>query len=343
VNRSLPHNLLLVGDVRTELPRLPAASVDTCITSPPYFWLRNYEVPGQIGMERQVDLWVEELRLVLRGLARVLKPEGSVWLNVADSYSRHPRYGAPAKSLLLGPERLAVALVADGWIVRNRIAWTKPNPMPNSVNDRLNATWEFVYFLTRSPHYYFDLNAIRVLHRTAFRSSDYRGTDEVPAPGRPNWAGPLAGSQSGLHRLKRYGIPGHPRGKNPGDHWALATASFRGQHFATFPKRLVERPLLATCPERVCQVCGRAWERVPQRRRERTGGEIWRSACGCGGGWEPGLVLDPFFGAGTVGLVAEALGRQWCGIELNARFAAMAKRRIEAARAERDGGERRAA
>jgi DNA modification methylase len=94
-------------------------------------------------MEGHVDLWVDELLLVFRGLARVLKEQGSVWLNVADSYSRHPRFGAPAKSLLLAPERLALALAGDGWIVRNRVAWTKPNPMPNSVADRLNTTWEF--------------------------------------------------------------------------------------------------------------------------------------------------------------------------------------------------------
>jgi len=340
MNRSLPRNLLLVGDVRTELPKLPAASVDTCITSPPYFWLRNYEVANQIGVEGQVNLWVEELRLVMRGLARVLKPEGSVWLNVADSYSRHPRYGAPAKSLLLGPERLALALSNDGWIVRNRIAWTKPNPMPNSVTDRLNATWEFVYFLTRSPRYYFDLDAIRVPHRTAQRPATGAETEASPVPVRPSWAGPLAGSQAGLHRLKRSGIPGHARGKNPGDHWSLATASFRGAHFATFPPRLVERPLLATCPERVCQRCGRAWQRI----RGGVGDEVvWNSTCRCRAGWEPGVVLDPFFGAGTVGLVAEAWGRQWCGIELNPQFAAIAHQRIDAARLARKKEERRAA
>jgi len=340
MNRSLPRNMLLVGDVRTELPRLPDASVDTCVTSPPYFWLRNYEVAGQIGMEGQVNLWVEELRLVLRGLARVLKPQGSVWLNVADSYSRHPRYGAPAKSLLLGPERLAIALAKDGWIVRNRIAWTKPNPMPNSVTDRLNATWEFMYFLTRSPRYYFDLDAIRVPHRTSSRPSGHSSVIDIVPPTRPSWAGPLAGSQSGLHRLKRSGIPGHAHGKNPGDHWSFATASFRGAHFATFPKRLVERPLLATCPERVCQRCGRAWE----RRGEGVGDQpAWGSTCSCGAGWEPGVVLDPFFGAGTVGVVAEQLGRQWCGIELSPRFAAMARERIAAARTAREEGERRAA
>ena len=332
---AMPDALLLVGDAQQQLKKLPAASVDTCITSPPYFWLRDYQVPGQIGMEEDVDLWVAELRLVFRGLSRVLKPHGSIWLNVADSYSRNRRYGAPAKSLLLGPERLALALQQDGWIVRNRVAWTKPNPMPNSVRDRLNATWEFVYFLTRSPRYYFNLDAIRIEHRSIGRpSSTPVGEDVTGAGRRPPWAGPLAGSQSGLKSLKRRGIPGHPLGKNPGDHWSFATASFRGQHFATFPERLVERPLLATCPERICRRCGRPWVRESA---------VWRPGCACRAGWQAGVVLDPFFGAGTVGVVAEAHGRRWCGIELSPEFARMALQRIELARAQRFTEQRDAA
>jgi len=326
---TLPSPLLLVGDVRRQLKRLPAASVDTCITSPPYFWLRDYQVTGQIGMEDNVDLWVEELRVVFQGLARVLKPHGSVWLNVADSYSRHPRYGAPAKSLLLAPERISLALQRDGWIVRNRVAWTKPNPMPNSVSDRLNATWEFVYFLTRSPRYYFNLDAIRIEHRTTGRTSVSPTVDAEPLPARPSWAGPLAGSQSGLRSLKRRGLPGHPRGKNPGDHWTFAPAGFRGQHFATFPERLVERPMLATCPERACRRCGSPWVQDNERQ--------WRPGCKCRAGWQAGLVLDPFFGAGTVGLVAEAFSRRWCGIELNPEFADLALKRIQRARVTRSG------
>jgi DNA modification methylase len=326
---SLSSPLLLVGDVRRQLKRLPPESVDTCITSPPYFWLRDYQVTGQIGMEDNVDLWVEELRVVFQGLARVLKPQGSVWLNVADSYSRHPRYGAPAKSLLLAPERLSLALQRDGWIVRNRVAWTKPNPMPNSVSDRLNATWEFVYFLTRSPRYYFNLDAIRIEHRTAGRTSASPTFDDQPPSARPSWAGPLAGSQSGLRSLKRRGLPGHPLGKNPGDHWTIAPASFRGQHFATFPERLVERPMLATCPERVCRRCGSPW--LEDNKRQ------WRAGCKCRAGWQAGIVLDPFFGAGTIGLVAEALCRRWCGIELNPAFADLALKRIQRARVTRSG------
>jgi len=331
--KRLPPALLLVGDVRQELKKLPTASVDCCVTSPPYFWLRDYQVAGQMGQEDNIDLWVEELRIVFRGIARVLKPQGSLWLNVADSYSRHQRYGAPAKSLLLGPERLALALQRDGWIVRNRVAWTKPNPMPNSVRDRFNATWEFVFFLTRSTRYFHDLDAVRIPHRSPTRKVDSAAEIPVPAS-RPAWAGPLAGSQSGLKRLNRLGLPGHRLGRNPGDHWSFPTVGFRGAHFATFPERLVERPLLASCPARVCSRCGLAWRRQ---------NEALRPACDCRTGWQPGTVLDPFFGAGTTAVVAERLGRNWCGIELSRDFAEIARRRIETARQRQDPEGRRSA
>jgi DNA modification methylase len=322
--------VVLVGDVRARLAELPAASVDCVITSPPYFQLRDYGARGQIGREADVDGWVDELRVVMRGITRVLKPTGSVWLNVGDSYSDHVRYGAPPKSLLLGPERLALGLMADGWTVRNRVAWTKPNTMPTSVGDRLATKWEFVYFLTRSRRYHFDLDAVRVPHRSESRTSKLaRGTRPVVAGGtRKRWAGPLAGSNTGLARMKSRGLVGHPLGKNPGDVWSIATSNFRGQHFATFPAELVVRPLLATCPERVCRACGTPWNRPATRARRRS----LLPSCRCRGGWQPGMVLDPFFGAGTVGLVAEQHERDWLGIELNPRFATLASRRIKAAR-----------
>jgi DNA modification methylase len=330
-----PRGVVLVGDVRTRLDELPAASVDCVITSPPYFQLRDYGVKRQIGMEPDVDGWVDELRLVMRGIARVLKPTGSVWLNVGDSYSRHARYGAPPKSLLLGPERLALGLVADGWTVRNRVAWAKPNTMPTSVPDRLATKWEFVYLLTRNRSYHFDLDAIRVPHRSA-RGPSRQATSATSglASRRPGWAGPLAGSNAGLQHMKARGVVGHPLGKNPADVWTIATSNFRGQHFATFPTALVVRPLLASCPERVCRACGTPWCRPPTRVRRADGQRpSLKSSCACRRGWQPGVVLDPFFGAGTVGLVAEQHGRDWLGIELNPRFARLATRRIETARA----------
>src|SRR5450759_3518056 len=145
-----PRRQLLIGDAAETLRLLPTGSIDCCITSPPYFQLRDYGVTGQLGMEPQIDDWVANLRAVMREVARVFKPTGSLWLNLGDAYSRGSRYGAPTKSLLLGPERLLLGLAADGWLVRNKVVWAKPNPMPHAVRDRLNTTYEVVYFLTRS-------------------------------------------------------------------------------------------------------------------------------------------------------------------------------------------------
>jgi hypothetical protein len=160
-------NTILVGDVRQRMSEIAANSIDCVITSPPYFQLRNYREPDQIGLERAVGEWVENLRAVLVEIARVLKPSGSVWLNVGDTHSGHVREGALPKSLLLGPERLGLALIADGWLIRNKIVWAKRNPLPSSARDRLACTWELVYLLTRSPTYFFDLDAIRVPHGSA--------------------------------------------------------------------------------------------------------------------------------------------------------------------------------
>lgn len=158
---SLPRNTILIGDVRERLAELPAASVDTIITSPPYFGVRDYGHQRQLGAEQDVEGWVSGLRDIACELARILRPTGSLWLNLGDSYSRRPAEGAAPKSLLLGPSRVALALVRDGWTLRNEVIWAKSNPMPSSVTDRLTTTHELIYFLTRSPRYYFDLDPIR--------------------------------------------------------------------------------------------------------------------------------------------------------------------------------------
>lgn len=125
---ALPRRQVLVGDAREQVRRLPTASVDCCVTSPPYYQLRDYGVAAQLGTEPHVEGWVESLCVVLSEVARVLKPTGSLWLNLGDGYSRHPRYGAPSKSLLLGPERLLLALAADGWLVRNKVYLGQAEP-----------------------------------------------------------------------------------------------------------------------------------------------------------------------------------------------------------------------
>ena len=159
-------NRILIGDIRERLADVPAKSIDCVITSPPYFQLRDYGVKGQIGLEPSVEGWVDELRLALNGLKRVLKPTGSIWVNLGDTYSRHAKYGAPPKGLLLAPERFLLAMADDGWIVRNKVIWAKTNPMPHAVSDRLNNAYDVVYFLVRSTRYFFDLDAIRVPHRS---------------------------------------------------------------------------------------------------------------------------------------------------------------------------------
>ncbi len=339
---SAPRNRVLVGDVRDVLSMLPAAFVDTVITSPPYFQLRNYSSDEQIGLEASVDGWVDELRIVLRGLARVLKPTGSLWLNLGDTFSHAPSDGAPRKSLLLGPERLALAMIEDGWIIRSKVIWAKTNPMPTSVCDRLSCTYEVVYFATREQSYFFDLDAIRVPHRSSLKKPSKVAAKRAVDAVRPDWAGPLAGSNIGLDRTKASGRVGHPLGKNTGDVWQYATSTWRGEHHALFPEALVTRPLLASCPEKVCAACGALWERsrADRSRALVVLGEL-RSSCDCNAGTKPGLVLDPFIGAGTTAVAAERHGRNWLGIELNPSFAAAATQRIEAERVKRGDRDRR--
>lgn len=344
----LPRNQLLIGDARQRVHELPDASVDCIITSPPYFGLRDYAMEGQLGTEGHVDQWVARLLEVSHELARVLKPSGALWLNLGDGYSRHAHEGAAPKSLLLGPERVALALSGEGWLLRNKVIWAKTNPMPHSTRDRLSCSYEVLYFLTRSRHYYFDLNAIRIPALTppqrghTAKASHYPSAEAVPHLGRV----PRVNLNGGLAGLKATGRHSHPLGKNPGDVWSLATASYRGAHFATFPVELVRRPLLATCPAQVCAACGVPWQPSPQQRHGRllATGPL-HPVCACHGTGtalsHPGVVLDPFMGAGTVALAAEHDGRDWIGIELNPRYAALAERRLHDQRTARERHEKR--
>jgi len=322
---------IIVGDAHQELRQLPDASVDMMLTSPPYYLLRNYQVAGQLGLESDIDGWISNLRAVTQELHRVLLPTGSLWLNLADTYATHPRQGAPRKSLLLGPERLALALIADGWLLRNKIVWAKSNPMPSSVRDRLTCTWEALYIFTRQPRYFFDLDAIRVPHTTRHRGRLRPDLQRLP---REAWRGPNGDDASGLDALKARGIIGHPLGKNPGDVWTLASSNYRGAHHATFPLSLARRAIQAGSPEARCVRCRAPWRRQLIRS---IGGTAVRGAlgptCDCRAEREPAIVLDPFFGAGTTAVAAEELARDWLGIELNRDFAQLAQRRIRDTRA----------
>lgn len=313
----MPRNTILGGDALTRLRSLPEHSVHCVVTSPPYFRLRDYSVSGQLGQEQNVDEWVEHLAAVCAEIARVLVPTGGLWLNLGDGYSRSPRVGAPKKSLICAPERLLLRLLTDGWILRNKVIWAKTNPMPQSANDRLSPTHEVVFFLIRSPHYFFDLDRIRIPLASAGR----------PAPRHPR---PLPTENSGLAQLKALGRSGHRLGRNPGDVWTLGKPGFRGEHSATFPPGLIERPILASCPERVCTACGAGWRRPVIRAatasRPATLGRL--RGCACKKRLVPGLVLDPFFGTGTVGEVAARHGRDWLGIELNPVYRGLARKRL---------------
>ncbi|MGC1165826.1 MAG: site-specific DNA-methyltransferase [Solirubrobacterales bacterium] len=324
--KTLPRNRVLTGDARRVLSGLLPESVDCCITSPPYAnGLRDYGAPGQLGQEPTITEYVDRLRSVLRLVRQTLKDSGSLWLNLGDAYSKHPRHGAPRGGLLLAPQRLALALAADGWIVRNVAIWHKPNPLPQSAADRLSPTYEVVVFATKSRRYFFDLDAIRIPHRSANRAR----------PQARERRRRYQGNNTGLGRLKAAGRVGNRNGKNPGDVWTVTTAADRLGHQATFPKGLIERPILAACPERICVQCDRAWTR-PTRIKSRRTSEGMRHVrevgalrrCDCFAPTRPGVVLDPFMGTGTTAVVAEQLGRDWLGIELNPTFTKLAEDRL---------------
>lgn len=266
-------------------------------------------------------------------IARVLVPTGTVWLNLGDTYSTHPRQGAATKSLLLGPERLALALLGDGWTIRNKVIWAKTNPIPSSVGDRLATTHEVVYLLARNRSYYFDLDSIRQPAKTRPTPPPRRPTRLGKPSGIPKrWLGPNTDTDAGLVAMRRRGLTAHPLGKNPGDVWHLATARYRGDHFATYPEELVERMLLAGVPEKRCVDCRAPWYR-PLRRHEHHAIRLpLRPSCTCtpegDRGSEPGLVLDPFIGSGTTAVVARRHRRDWLGIEIHPDFAEWAETRI---------------
>lgn len=325
----VPRNQILTGDAATVLLSLPTASIDSIVTSPPYFRLRDYGHPDQLGLEGHVDAWVQDLREVHMECARILVPTGTLWLNLGDAYSTHRREGAARKSLLLGPERLALALAEDGWIIRNKVVWAKTNTIPSSVTDRFSTKHEVIYLLTRSQRYYFDLDSLRLSHSSR-PPKPRRSTGPVARRDttRPSWLGPNSDGDSGLAAMHREGIIGHPLGKNPGDVWQLGVSQYRGAHFATYPEQLVERLVTAGSPLMRCSECRAPWTRQLVRHGRKASRRPPRSSCQCGARAEPGLVLDPFIGSGTTAISAAKLGRDWLGVELNPAFVELAQRRI---------------
>ena len=296
------------GDALERLREMPERSARCCVTSPPYWGLRDYGHEGQLGLERTPEEYVEKLVEVFREVRRVLANDGTLWLNLGDSYtsggranfgpdnpgdkqhsqnavkstSRAPQPpGLKPKDLVGVPWRVAFALQADGWWLRSDIIWAKPNPMPESVTDRPTKAHEYLFLLSKSQRYYYDAEAI------AEPSVDLPG---VSRGGSLSRFGPSEQFVAGqAHRgEKEYASNGT---RNRRTVWTIPTQPFPGAHFAVMPQALVEPCILA--------------------------------------GSEPGdTVLDPFAGSGTVGVVASRHGRGFVGIELNPEYAEMARRRI---------------
>jgi DNA modification methylase len=321
---------LLYGDCLAMLKCLPEKSVQCCVTSPPYFGLRDYSVDGQLGLEPTPDEYVQKLVRVFREVKRVLRDDGTLFLNLGDSYSGSGKgvwdvpeerktkvketyrpstnpvktyTGLKPKDLIGIPWRVAFALQADGWYLRQDIIWHKPNPMPESVKDRCTKAHEYIFLLSKSAKYYFDSEAIQeplASSSVARLSQDVEqqmGSDRVP--GKTNgrmkavYTKPYTGSstkdyatsgaQDASETKKRIVdkiLSGEISGRNKRSVWTVTTKPFKGAHFATFPLDLIEPCILAGCPK-------------------------------------DGLVIDPFNGAGTVGVAAMKHSRKYLGIELN--------------------------
>ena len=287
-------NKVFFGDCRDTMRQLASegVKVQTCVTSPPYFGLRDYGHPGQLGLEPTPDEYVANMVEVFRCVRDLLADDGTLWLNLGDSYAgsannggitSKTRQGTQAatgrnlptkrgdgikqKDLLGIPWRVAFALQADGWYLRQDIIWSKPNPMPESVTDRCTKAHEYIFLLSKGPRYYFDAEAIKE-PSSKFEKEGPRPKTQ-PNGLRADDAKKLGGFQMQVTETR-----------NRRSVWTVATRPYKGAHFATYPPELIEPCILAGAPA-------------------------------------GGIVLDPFFGSGTTGQVCQQLGRQWIGCELN--------------------------
>lgn len=233
-------NSIMQGDALSALRELPSASIHCVITSPPYYMQRDYSAPHQIGDEDSPSEYVDNLSAVFSECRRVLKDDGTLWLNLGDKYQ---------DGTLLGmPWRVAFALQSDGWLLRSDIIWRKPNAMPSSVKNRPTTDHEYVFLLAKSQKYYYDIDAIREPHVTF--SADSRMTGGRNHFGKRNGT-PESGKNEGNPNLHngRWDQAFHPKGRNRRTVWDIPLSKFRGVHFAVFPERLVELCVMAGCPE----------------------------------------------------------------------------------------------
>lgn len=329
---------IVESDVLQYLSARPDESVNTVVTSPPYYKLRNYQSGGQLGMEAYPQDYVDNLVAVFREVRRVLRKDGTLWLNLGDSYGKH-------KNLLGMPWRVAFALADDGWYLREDVVWHKLNPMPESVVDRPTKAHEFVFLLSKSKKYWYDGYAIRETavngDPTSPRGS--HGTD-TPNSGRRS----PGGGDGAAPLLSR----------NARSVWSIPTGGNGLAHYATFPVDLARRCILAGCPPKVCTACGKPWVRLTARasknRRDkgskylseelqrhdpgiwhgRAGDSIayavgWIPGCTCQAATDGGIVLDPFMGSGTTAVAARALNRHYIGCDLNGQYVQLAQDRLK--------------
>lgn len=368
---------ILIGDCLDVLKTLPDCSVHCCVTSPPYWGLRDYGVEGQFGMERTPEEYVAKMTAVFREVRRVLRDDGTLWLNLGDSYfsSTKGTGGSDPKTSpkqawkgatngqsfntirisaghlpikpkdLIGiPWRVAFALQADGWYLRQDIIWSKPNPMPESVRDRCTKAHEYVFLLSKSSRYYYDAEAVK---EESVYPDDNRKERQKPED--------YAAMMGDSGQLRAVINPSNARTypyRNRRSVWTITPKPYRGAHFAVMPPDLAELCILAGTSKRgCCPACGKPWERVvdkanPKGRRDRGGPNdgprdagIWSGRAGTREyttvGWQPGCkcsaglpvpctVLDPFGGSGTTGYIASRNGCRAVMIELNPKYAKLA-------------------
>lgn len=275
-------NFVLNGEALEVLKKLPDSIIQTVVTSPPYYGQRDYCADNQVGTEQTPNEYLNRLLDIFDETKRVLKEDGTLWINIGDKYIDGNLAGLPW--------RLAISLKERGWILRSDIIWYKPNAMPSSVQSRPTTDHEYIFLFAKSPKYYYNADAIREPHVTFSEKSKMKGgRNHLGKPGGTPEQGKNSGS-SNLHR-GRWDQAFHPKGRNKRTVWEVPLSKFREAHFAVFPEKLIEPCILAGSPE-------------------------------------GSLVLDPFFGSGTTGIVSLSNGRKFIGIELNQEYCKIAARRI---------------
>lgn len=375
-------NEVIIGDCREVLKTLPEKSVHCCVTSPPYYGLRSYCAEGsnekalEIGTEQTPEEYVNNLVEVFREVKRVLRDDGTFWLNLGDSYCSNNGFarasktwqrdgrndaiannrnlellhksGIKTKDLIGIPWRVAFALQADGWYLRQDIIWQKNNPMPESVRDRCTKAHEYIFLLSKSQKYYFDNEAIK--EPCTLSSGGWQSRWKQGKPMRSETSksrGTIEHGQSLDDVVKYEGV------RNKRSVWQVNTKPYKGAHFATFPSKLIEPCILAGTSEKgVCSECGSPYRRVVEKtgefqRRLSTNNADgspynkqdsfqnvystvdWKPSCSCNAPSTPATVLDPFAGSGTVGEVCHNLGRNAILIELNPAYVPLIEERAQ--------------